>query len=502
MLDQLLAKIEKNDRMTFCTTFVVAFIVHLFVFTQNLINHDGVYFFYSEQNMSGSGRFFLTYLAGISSYFSLNYLIGILSIIYISVTTTLLLKMFNVQSIVSKFAVIVVYVAFPSISGTFAYMFVADAYFLANLIAVTAIYFLWSNHSKIIHIVIASVLILFALATYQSNLSFILSLLVLLAISELFTQPKLQYRFYINAIISTVIGLVIYFVLYKIYKLKYTVTSYQGLDQIGDISGEVLLTSSLKAIKSTVKFFLSPLTFNNLYEYLNILFFMTIVVVIIIYIWKKHLPLKRACVILVLFCILPFVFHAMYFASPNVFYHALMQQHISVIFIMLITVAEHLYRTNTRLTKYVYTFAQLLVLLIGFNLIVITNIYYEKFSEVNTKVYSVMNQIALDIRHAEQFNPDLEVIVLGTIENHTYITDAYDLATPANEAINHILLYDENTFVLYLEQVIGLKLSLNNNEDAFLATHAQEIENMQAWPAANAIQVLDNTLVIKLSEDD
>ena len=71
-------KISKEERIAFCTAFLFTLMVHLYKFTNTLLNHDSIYNGYASRNVVGSGRWALTYACGISSYYDLPWVLGLL----------------------------------------------------------------------------------------------------------------------------------------------------------------------------------------------------------------------------------------------------------------------------------------------------------------------------------------------------------------------------------------------------------------------------------------
>ena len=65
-------------KIAFLTTFIVGILVHFPIMLSDIPNHDGLASMYFDQNMITSGRWFLTVACGISSYFTLPWLIGML----------------------------------------------------------------------------------------------------------------------------------------------------------------------------------------------------------------------------------------------------------------------------------------------------------------------------------------------------------------------------------------------------------------------------------------
>ena len=69
--------ITKKDYVAFFTAIIVGFITHMRVFVQDIPNHDGMTSIHFDQNMITSGRWFLRVACGISSDYTLPWLIGV-----------------------------------------------------------------------------------------------------------------------------------------------------------------------------------------------------------------------------------------------------------------------------------------------------------------------------------------------------------------------------------------------------------------------------------------
>ena len=77
-------KVDIKSVIICLAVFLTGCFTHAFVLTNQLPNYDSQWFLYSPQDVVTSGRWFLKYAGGISSYFHLQCLNGLLGIIYIS----------------------------------------------------------------------------------------------------------------------------------------------------------------------------------------------------------------------------------------------------------------------------------------------------------------------------------------------------------------------------------------------------------------------------------
>ena len=93
----LYKRISRHEKSVFMGTFLIVFFTHAFILLNHIPNHDGIMFFYHDQDTIYSGRWFLKYAGTLSSYFYLHYLNGFLSIVYISCTTVLVVRLLKIK---------------------------------------------------------------------------------------------------------------------------------------------------------------------------------------------------------------------------------------------------------------------------------------------------------------------------------------------------------------------------------------------------------------------
>ena len=142
-MDALFAKwwniIKKKEyAFPFCAAMIAGLLTHMYLFVNKFPNADAMTSFYFDQNMVTSGRWFLTVVCGISSYYDLNWVIGILSVLYLAVAAVFLSEFFEVKTLSVRVCIGTLLVTFPALTATFAYLYTADGYMLAFLLSVLA----------------------------------------------------------------------------------------------------------------------------------------------------------------------------------------------------------------------------------------------------------------------------------------------------------------------------------------------------------------------------
>ena len=137
-INKLKSSLTKAQKTGFFATFLIGLLTHMPALVLDAPNHDGLASMYFDQNMITSGRWFLGTACGISSFYSIPWLIGVLSLIYLSVTAVVLIKLLNVDRSLVALLISGLLVTFPSLASNFAYVFTMDGYMLGVLFAVLA----------------------------------------------------------------------------------------------------------------------------------------------------------------------------------------------------------------------------------------------------------------------------------------------------------------------------------------------------------------------------
>lgn len=169
-------KIKQSWKIAFISTFIIGMLVHIYKFTNTLLNHDALFNFYSDQNILGSGRWFLSIACQFSSYFDLPWLIGLFSILLIAFTAVVIADIFSVENPVMLVLIGGLLVTFPAITQTFFFEFTTDGYMVAMLLAALTVRFSLIGDKHIHHIFIAMGCICLCCAIYQAYVSFALVL--------------------------------------------------------------------------------------------------------------------------------------------------------------------------------------------------------------------------------------------------------------------------------------------------------------------------------------
>ena len=223
----------------FITTWIVGLLAHAYRFFNFLPIWDSIYNFTGVGSTYTLGRWFLGYAGLITSMFDLPWVNGAFSLFYISIVVILLTEMFEIKNKGMIVLCAAIFVSFPTVVSSFAYMYTADAYLLAFLLATLAVYLTWCV--KKWGTIAGMVCLAFAMGIYQAYAT-VAIVLVLLYIIRQFVIEKLDFleavRKDLKYLGMLVGGAVLYAVILKITLIRYNITlpGYQGIGALGIMS--------------------------------------------------------------------------------------------------------------------------------------------------------------------------------------------------------------------------------------------------------------------------
>lgn len=484
--------ITKRMCFTLKVSILIVLIIHLFMLSNNLKNHDSMHHFYNEMDMATSGRFFLSLFGSFGSYFDLHYFNLLLSSIYITLSIVLLVELFNIKNKKNIILISAIYSSFPTISGIFSYAFTADAYFVSFLLIFLAMYITSKNKWMTL---ISVVLVYLAIGTYQVNLALATTILLVILIKDILSLETLKLKNYIPYIITIFFGTFFYIVHFKIYNLRSNVTAYGGISDAGNVSFKMLENANNKTWSSFLEFFLNDLTFHNLYEKLNLAYVISILVYILLIVCYKKINMKRFILLIICLVLMPYTFYLMYFISPNVYYHTLMLQNFVLLFVVGILLIE-LFEANKIILNLLKNIIFIIICLIGFNFTVITNIYYEKLDQINSNTHTLMTKVSYRMESFDDFNNVDSIMVIGNPSIHLNINSFYNSKVPYNIGIQYIVgdVYNTASYLSYFQ---GHNLIPLDSNTEFALKNSDKIQKMTAWPLKDSIKIIENTVIIK-----
>lgn len=178
----------KAYRTPLLASLIFGLLAHMFAFTNKLVNHDEVAGLLNKGMTLSSGRWGLDVLSCIFPDFSMPWIYGILSIALIAASVCLMVRIFAIRSRFLQILLAGLVVTFPSLTGTFTYMFTASAYAAAFFLAVAAV---WLTDQEDWRCRLGGLLcMIFSLSVYQAYIAVAASLLVLILVRQVLLRQE------------------------------------------------------------------------------------------------------------------------------------------------------------------------------------------------------------------------------------------------------------------------------------------------------------------------
>lgn len=163
----------------------IGLIAYMFTFTNKLPNHDDVTSLFIKGSTVPSGRWGLELLRLIIPDYSMPWLFGVITLMCVSVSAALVAYRFNFRGRLQQVLLGGLFAVFPSLTGTFSYMFTSSAYGIAILLAVLAFVLVTRGRNRLAGTAVGSLLMILSLGIYQAYISLTVSLLVIYLIQRL-----------------------------------------------------------------------------------------------------------------------------------------------------------------------------------------------------------------------------------------------------------------------------------------------------------------------------
>lgn len=504
-------KLKKEYKIAFASTFCIALLIHLYKFANTLPNHDSIYNYYSDQNVLGSGRWALSLACGISSYFDLPWINGLLSCVFIALTVVVIVALFKLKNPVLISLIGALLAASPATTETFFFLFTADGYMIAMLLAALAVYLSRVEETRFSRLFLSGVCVCVSCGIYQAYVSFALILAVCYFIDVLLQnnfdkQNCLKWIF--RQVIIYSISLAVYYVIWKLcmHFSGIVANDYQGISEVGTISAGLLKNGLIGAIKTTILYFLQwdvlvhGFTF---YSVLSILFLLIMVAGLLISCIKSGILKRKWAITLLMLCLFSIIPFACIwrFTSDSVGYRPMMLQSLTLLFVL----TALLYERYAKPT--VQNAVCILLVLITFNNALMANISYFYMNLCYERTYAEGVEMMMKI-HDFQSKYDLKKIAV--VGNRIHKVQYEDFKANKMQISGKIhmlsgvlektLLYDSEHTVPFLQTTFGMDLNPLNISQRNKLLHKGAVQAMGCWPSSDSVGVIDNVLIIKLSD--
>ncbi len=514
-LDDIIKRIADKIKPQWWAAFfgcvICGLVAYMYIMTNNFLTYDSTWNIYSDQDMIASGRQFLTYACGISSYYNLPWVNGVLAIFFLALTSVLVVEGLGIKSKIGAVLTGGLLVTFPAISSTFCYIFTIDGYMLAVFLA-TAAFLLtdrkkWGFAGGIVFLGIS-------IGIYQAYLSFTIILCILRLLLDLIEKESLKDIFSkIWRYIVMGAGAYIFYVitLKLMIKIKgVTLSGYQGTDKVGSFSLADLPEGIVSAIKNFVNFlrWSNVLTTTGIMKY-TLVFLLCVTIILYIGLLicsKRSKKTVRILLITVLVGAIPFGSNIVNVLSPETFFHLLMRYSWVLFFVFSLAICEHI---SWKEKKKCILWKKALVLCICLcdtifvlSFSIMANVVAFNMNERYEKTYATCLRIVDRIEQTEGYTTETKVAILGGFPDAvsyppTDIT-ANDLVGYFG-ASGELCVNSTQKYAEFMKHYMNVTIVTIPGEDEIRIAGTEAFAEMPKFPAEGSVGYIDDVLVIKLN---
>lgn len=511
-MKKYLNKVEKKYIVVFIVTLIFGLFSHGVFLSHKLSIHDDLAHMFDHGGLYISGRWMQALIGkGIGYIFGDNMSLplwnGIISIIIIAVSTCIIIKIFEIDSYVLCILVSIFQVSRPIISGLFGYMFTAPYHMFGECLAYIGVFFILRKKG-IFAWCIGIMMLACSTGIYQAFIPCIISLILYYYIVEIYSK-NYDFSENIKKGIYYVISMIAFIILYAmITKVALALVQQELLDYKG-ISEMWNVSSIIKRILLPYKYFFNPdidveyIIYPGIMQYMYypiIAICMIILVIFALYTMKKNI--RNGALLLLCLVMFPMACNFIYIMCDAQYITGIMIYGKEMLFIFLLIITNCIKSdSEVWLEKMIPIFSVSVICISCILYIRTNNVVYLKADLLQNRLMSWSTTLVTRIKSTEGYDDNLPIAYIGEYESE----DATLINIPQLEKY-HIVPYSGgveeyiNNFAwrLYTFYMCGFWPDTISPEEI---QKTDEIAEMSVYPDDGSIKVIDNTVVVKLSEE-
>lgn len=501
--DYYLNEKNKSIKTVLLSVIIFSFLTNGYCYFNSFFSHDSINTYTLHEWLSWEfslGRFGQGFVSGWRGFISVPFVIGIFSIIFLTLSTLLLINLLSVKKtieiilisgIISTNSIIYLWNA-TYICGT-------DVVTFALLLNIFAV-FLCEKYKK--GWILSILFIVFSLTLYQAYIEISVTLFMFICLQKIAGQEKIQSIIIriLKYLCIIIVSLLLYFILIKVFTkigiIKLS-NSYNGLTDVLEFNYSNIVTLFLKTYRSLFNHFIFPKTlYAPVITFVNIIVLGYIIFSIIYNVIYYKISKIYLCLYLLIILLFPFGMNFVYVIS-NGMIHDLMFCTMYFLYIFAICLNRNIKKRDV-LQVFVYIF----IFVVIFNNFIFANHLYLKKDLESKASLSVMTRILYQI----EAQPDYEcgktpICFVGDINNseiaikRSGFKNAYK--TTGNEHY-YSFTYNPN---LFIQDLLGYPI--NSISLQTLDSEMQiQIKEMPCFPNKGYITSNNGIIIVKLSNEE
>lgn len=501
ILEKIKKFFNKDRKIVFFTTFIIGLIVHLGLYSNQLLAYDA-YWHYGSFLAKGwevsLGRFFIPFIDMLRGTVVSSSLTSVIAIALVSLTTLILTDILKIKKNYIKILIGILLVVNPTFSLTLMYAYTGDSYTLALLFSVLSVYFLTQKLNRK-NVVLSVVCIILSLGFYQAYLCVTLTLLAIVYLINLCTEKELKFKDIIKKIALDVViilaSIVLYYILFTIIVkiLNLNITEYNGGNKVLSLETLRNLLPSIKNAYITFYNFYftnniiasTKFTFRHVFNIFMLLLVIVNFVILIINNKTYKSPLKFALMV-VLLVTLPICTCIIEIIVQGRQIDLLMAAALYLPIVLLLKQIELIKFNKLNTVSILVIFISLWTFTLTDNATYVATLLY------NRQMAAEGNRIIERIENNEEITDETPICIMGNMK--------FDVHNPRLLKLTNFDVSIVNTWTwqVFLQDNLALGRNICTNDTYEDIENNEEYLNMGIFPSKDSFKIIDGTLVIKI----
>lgn len=501
-----LVRLGNIYRIPLVSALVFGFLAHTFAFTNKLVNHDEVQCLFSKGATVVSGRWGLGALDSLFPNVSMPWIYGVITLVLLAISVCLLISVLSIRSGWMQVLAAGLVLTFPSLTGTFGYLFTASSYGAAFLLAVLSVWLL--QRSSRWYWLWAVVCMVLSLSIYQAYVSLTAALLVLVLIRQLLEEedPTAVFRRGIGYVLFLALSLGLYFGLTQlILRFKHVQMVSYASDSVTfdlrSLPGNIVL-----AYQNFVRNFrepalgLIPTVFSRRVHLLVLV--CTAVLLVLQCARMRKSPLSLLLLV-ALTAVLPLAVNCMYlFTVPDSIHTLVLYSFVCVYLLVLILADRTLDRSAPQKWAEAVRRAALNGTVLLCAVIIAVNVYVANTSYLGLHLryenaYAFYTALIADIRQCPEFTEGTKLAVIGSWHDPDFYGEHLDVTNYLTGVTG--FKPDSYSAQRFLQYYLGFSIPFVSEEEAAEIAASAEFTEMPCYPYYGSTRIIGDAMVVKLS---
>lgn len=479
---------------------VSGILAYMFAFTNKLLSHDEVGSLFIKGDTVSSGRWGLEFLSNIMPDYSMPWIYGIMSLVFLTVASCVVIRTFHIRNRALQVLLPGLLITFPSMIGTFTYMFTASSYALSFLLAVRAVY--WMGKWELKYVFPAMACMVLSLGIYQSYIAVAAGLLVLLVVYRILEGDEVRDCLLRGAgyVLFLGVSLIVYYILTKVIQAAMGIEMNPYATQNLSLDPQQILIRSERAYAGFFALFetgiygLMPTELSRTVHRICVWVLIGILILWAVFCRKP----ARIGLMVFLLAVFPLSVNCMFLFTEDHAVHTLVLYGVATLYVLLALVIEKA-PVPEKTMGIRQIGAEVIAVLMAVIIVINTYVANEVYLNLQLRyehTQSFYSNVIARIMDDPEYDEGSKIAFIGTYgqpgEFYTKFEEIRQISGANGVSPNNWSNY------LFLARYMGFEIPFASQEEIEEIQASEEFENMAIYPYYGSIQKIGDIFVIKL----